>query len=197
VPTSTPDISKTEFVAFMQAYQDMVFSTAVRLLGNETQAEDIAQEVFLKAYERFAQLRDSATAGGWLKTVATNLSLNHLSRYRKRWRLFSELWHESDDEQDSAIEFSDLHPLPDSLLEMLLADQRHALIEQSLQQLPQHQRVPLVLWHFEELSYECIAQRLNISLAKVKVDIYRGRAALAKQLMHSELAPDVSTSRSS
>ena len=75
---------------FMRAYQDMVFSTAARLAGNDAQAEDIAQEVFIKAYENFAHLRESPTAGGWLKTVATNLSLNYLTRYRKRWRLFSE-----------------------------------------------------------------------------------------------------------
>ena len=68
----------------------MVFSTAARLAGNDAQAEDIAQEVFIKAYENFDHLRISATAGGWLKTVATNLSLNYLTRYRKRWRLFSE-----------------------------------------------------------------------------------------------------------
>ena len=74
----------------MHAYQDMVFSTAARLTGNDAQAQDIAQEVFLKAYENFASLRTSPTAGGWLKTVATNLTLNHLSRYRRRWRFFSE-----------------------------------------------------------------------------------------------------------
>ncbi len=57
----------------MRAYQDMVFSTASRLAGNDAQAEDIAQEVFLRAYEHFADLRTSETAGGWLKTVTTNL----------------------------------------------------------------------------------------------------------------------------
>jgi len=73
----------------MQSYQNMVFSTALRLLANQAEAEDVSQEVFLKAYERFAELRDSPTAGGWQKKVATNLSLNHLSRYRSRWSFFS------------------------------------------------------------------------------------------------------------
>ena len=79
----------------MRAYQDMVFSTAVRLTSNPAQAEDISQEVFLRAYESFDNLRSSPKAGGWLKTVATNLTLNHLTRHRKRWRLFSEVF--SDD----------------------------------------------------------------------------------------------------
>ncbi|MEO6035461.1 MAG: sigma-70 family RNA polymerase sigma factor, partial [Verrucomicrobiota bacterium] len=74
-----------QFEMFMRNYQNMVFSTAIRLVGNHAEAEDVAQEVFLKAFERWDQLRDSPTLGGWLKTVATNLSLNHLTRYRSRW----------------------------------------------------------------------------------------------------------------
>ena len=78
-----------QFEAFMRSYQNMVFSTAVRLLANETEAEDVSQEVFVRAYDHFDELRDSPTAGGWLKTVARNLSLNHLTRYRARWSFFS------------------------------------------------------------------------------------------------------------
>ena len=59
---------------------------------------------------------------------------------------------------------------------------RHGLIEEALQRLPDQQRLPLVLYHFEELSYEEIAQQLGVSLAKVKTDIFRARAALAKVL---------------
>ena len=80
-----------QFEAFMRNYQNMVFSTAMRLLANQAEAEDISQEVFLKAYERFSELKDSPTVGGWLRTVARNLSLNHLSRYRSRWTFFSDL----------------------------------------------------------------------------------------------------------
>ena len=81
-----------QFETFMRNYQNMVFSTSMRLLANHAEAEDVSQEVFLKAYERWDHLRDSPTVGGWLKTVATNLSLNHLSRYRARWSFFSELF---------------------------------------------------------------------------------------------------------
>lgn len=162
----------------MRAYQDMVFSTAVRLTGHEAQAEDIAQEVFLRAYENFAQLRASATAGGWLKTVATNLALNHLTRYRKRWRFFTDLRRDDADEDEPEIDF----PVPDTLLDGIDASDRHAMVERALQELPEHQRVPLVLFHFEEMPYEEIARSLKISLSKVKTDILRGRIALARLL---------------
>ena len=94
------------FERFVRDYQDMVFSTAMRLLANEAEAEDIAQEVFLKAYQRFAELRESPTAGGWLKKVATNLSLNHLSRYRARWSFFSELRVGGGGEEGREIEYA-------------------------------------------------------------------------------------------
>lgn len=175
---STDVIRQDEFATFMRAYQDMVFSTAVRLTGNEAQAEDIAQEVFLRAYENFVQLRASATAGGWLKTVATNLSLNHLTRYRKRWRFFSDLGRNEGDDGETQIDV----PVPDTLLDGLEATDRHAVVEKALAELPEHQRVPLVLFHFEEMPYDAIARKLGISLSKVKTDILRGRAALAKRL---------------
>src|SRR5512132_4640309 len=79
------------FEAFVREYQDMVFATALRLLANPAEAEDIAQTVFLRAFERFSAISTSPTAAGWLKTVATNLCLNHLARYRARWQFFSEL----------------------------------------------------------------------------------------------------------
>ena len=167
----------------MRAYQDMVFSTASRLAGNDAQAEDIAQEVFLRAYEHFADLRASDTAGGWLKTVTTNLSINYLNRYRKRWRFFSEMHGAGDDGDTDAPEIE--WEVPDTLLADLSAEQRRAIVDRALHQLPDHQRLPLVLYHFEELSYQEIAEKLHASLTKIKTDIRRGRAALLTLLQNS------------
>src|SRR5258705_11664656 len=94
-----------QFEAFMGNYQNLVFSTAMRLLANQAEAEDISQEVFLKAYQRFSELRDSPTVGGWLRTVATNMSLNHLSRYGARWSFFSDLFHRGSDDEEREIDF--------------------------------------------------------------------------------------------
>jgi RNA polymerase sigma-70 factor (ECF subfamily) len=149
----------------------------VRLLGNDAEAEDISQEVFLKAYERFQDLSQSPTVGGWLKTVTTNLCLNHLTRYRARWRFFSEMLSREDDD-DATMDL----PAPDTINEKLDEADYRRLLEQALQKLPTGQRVPLVLFHFENLSYEEIAAKLRISLSKVKTDIFRGREALRKKL---------------
>lgn len=184
VQTETPGvITPIDFTTFMRNYQDMVFSTAVRLVNNEAQAEDISQEVFLKAYERFEMLQGSPTAGGWLKTVATNLSLNHLSRYRKRWRFFSEFRRDdtAGESDQPEVEFA----APDTFFTGMDAGERREWLGQALEQLPEHQRVPLVLFHFEDMPYDEIAKRLNVSLAKVKTDILRARAALAQVLARS------------
>jgi len=163
----------------MQRYRNMVFSTAMRLLANQTEAEDVSQEVFLRAFEHFAELKDSPTAGGWLKRVATNLSLNHLTRYRARWSFFSEMLPGgSDEESEATVEFA----APDNLGEQLEQADRHELVELALQKLPPAQRVPLVLFHLEGLRYEEIAAKLNVSLGKVKTDIFRAREALRKRL---------------
>ncbi len=161
----------------MQAYQNMVYTTAARLLGSETDAQDIAQEVFLKAFERFADLGQSPTAGGWLKTVTTNLCLNHLSRYRSRWRFFSEM-RSGDDETDFVEEL----PAPDTAKADLENADCRRILEAALQKLPAAQRVPLVLFHFEGMSYEEVAARLKVSLSKIKTDIHRGRSALRRKL---------------
>jgi RNA polymerase sigma-70 factor (ECF subfamily) len=179
----TGNMTPVDFTTFMRNYQDMVYSTAVRLLGNDTHAEDISQEVFLKAYERYDDLSTSPTVGGWLKTVATNLSINHLQRYRKRWRFFSDLVHRDDDGGDGEpVEFA--APDSDFLADLNQGDRRQ-WVERALEELPEHQRVPLVLYHFEEEPYDQIAQRLGVSLSKVKTDILRGRTALAQILMRS------------
>jgi RNA polymerase sigma-70 factor (ECF subfamily) len=168
------------FEAFVRKYQDMVFGTAVRLLGRPAEAEDVAQTVFLKAFQRFHEIGDNPAVAGWLKTVATHACLNHLSRYRARWRLFSELERpDADDAESGPAARLASHSSP--ALEFEHAERRDSL-ERALRSLPDHQRVPLVLFHFEEASYQEIAGLLGISLAKVKTDIHRAREALRKQL---------------
>jgi RNA polymerase sigma-70 factor (ECF subfamily) len=171
------------FEAFVRTYQDMVFATAVRLLGNAAEAEDIAQTVFLRAFQRFDAIAASPAAAGWLKTVTRNACLNHLARYRKRWRFFSEI-ETGGDGSASIAETVAGGELPSFALE---AADEHQRLESALQALPDHQRVPIVLFHLEEMSYQEIADALSISAAKVKTDIHRGREALRKLL-----APDVS-----
>jgi len=168
------------FEAFVRRHQDMVFATAVRLLGNPVEAEDVAQTVFLRAFQRFDQIAPSPAAAGWLKTVTRNLCLNHLSRYRSRWRFFSEL----DRSGPGELESDYVSGVPAELVAAPDTDRadRSKDLERALRRLPDHQRVPLVLFHFEDMNYQDIADVLRVSLGKVKTDIHRGREALKLML---------------
>jgi RNA polymerase sigma-70 factor (ECF subfamily) len=168
-----------QFEAFVRRYQDMVYGTAVRLLGNPAEAEDAAQTVFLKAFQRFDEVGDNPAAPGWLKTATRNACLNYLSRYRARWQFFSEL---TRPDQRGGGDFADSLASPVShALDLEQAEQREEL-ERALRALPDHQRVPLVLFHFEDMDYQQIADTLGASLGKVKTDIHRGREALKRLL---------------
>ncbi|MEJ0008670.1 MAG: sigma-70 family RNA polymerase sigma factor [Steroidobacteraceae bacterium] len=173
---------------FMRDYQDMVFASARRLTASDATAQDITQDVFLKAFEHFADLRERVGAGGWLKTVTLRLSLNHLCRYRKRWRFFSELLPtagsaaDGTGEEGSEAEIEFAVETLDTVFASLADAQRDERVRFSLARLPDAQRVPLVLFHFEDRSYQEIAADLQVSVAKVKTDILRGRLALAKLL---------------
>ena len=172
------------FEAFVRRFQDMVYATALRLLGEPADAEDIAQAVFLRAYRDFEMLRENPAAPGWLKTTTTNLSLNHLTRYRARRQLFSEMDREGEGSEGG---------VPGVLVTSSTEDSegwdpegseawrgRYEEVERALQALPDHQRVPIVLYHFEDRSYQEIAATLGVSLGKVKTDIHRGREALKR-----------------
>jgi RNA polymerase sigma-70 factor (ECF subfamily) len=168
------------FEAFVRRHQDMVFATAVRLLGSPADAEDVAQMVFLRAFQQFDDIGSSEAAPGWLRTVTRNACLNHLSRYRRRWRFFSELGRPVEHDGDTALDAtvaSDSSPA----LELERTDERDRL-ELALRRLPDQQRIPLVLFHFENNSYREIAEALGVSIGKVKTDIHRGREALRQHL---------------
>jgi RNA polymerase sigma-70 factor (ECF subfamily) len=189
-PSTQRTTAAAEFATFMSNHQNMVYTTAVRLVGSDAQAQDISQEVFLKAYERFDQLRGHPAAGGWLRTVATNLSINFIQRYKRRWRFFSESARKDAAGAMRETEFA----APEASNPGSAGADRSEWIERALAGLPDHQRVPLVLFHFENLSYDQIAARLGASLSKIKSDIHRGREALAEILMegedaHASLAP--------
>src|SRR5204863_6334756 len=122
---------------------------------------------------------DNPAAPGWLKATTRNLCLNHLSRYRARWQFFSEL---TPPDKTDGGDYADTLVSPGSpALDLEHAELREEL-ERALRALPDHQRVPLVLFHFDELSYQDIAEALGASVGKVKTDIHRGREALRRLL---------------
>lgn len=172
--------NNTAFESFVEQYQNLVFTVAVRLLQNPSDAQDVAQEVFLRAYREFDMLKDNPSAGGWLRCVARNLCLNYLTRYRARWTVFSDFFHHEDDRSENCEDWISNFAF-ESPSDGPSEDQAH--VQRALMSLPVRQRVPLVLYHYEEMSYEEIAKFLKTSLSRVKTDIHRGREALREKIL--------------
>ncbi len=168
------------FDNFVRDYRRLVFETALRLLGNFTEAQDIAQEVFLRAFQHFSEVGHSPRVGGWLRTVTRHLCLNYLSRYRGRWRFFSELTGpNADDDFEAGLPAADAGDPGD------LTPERKREFQAALAALPPRQRTSLQLFYFEELDYQEIARRLGISLSQVKNNLFRGRRTLRRRLCPS------------
>lgn len=171
---------RDSFEKFLLLHQDRVHATAFRLLGREAEAEDVCQDAFLRAWNHWAELDGNPQAGGWLRTVTRNLCLNHLERYRNRWRFFSELRAADAPEEDNGP--ADHFASPETWEAEVLNHDQQRILADALQNLPTDQRVALVLFHYEDLDYAEIARVLRVHLGKVKTDIHRGRAALLKKL---------------
>ncbi|MCA1817173.1 MAG: sigma-70 family RNA polymerase sigma factor [Acidobacteria bacterium] len=133
-----------------------------------TTAQDIAQDAFLQLHRAGFDSFPAGEARFWLFRVARNMALNELAKRQTRVRLFDKV-------VDS---FRARVPRPDEEFE--LAETRERVAEM-LKLLPEHQRAALLLREQEEMSYREIAQVLDISEAKVKVDIFRARAALRER----------------
>src|SRR5215831_8828437 len=135
------------------------------LLPFSGQAQDIAQEAFLRLYRRGPAEIPPEQIRFWIFRVARNLALNEIKRRNTRaglWRAFEGIFSPSASDPEAALE---------------LAERRN-LVLSMLGALPEHQRAALLLREQEEMSYQEIAIVLDASESKVKVDIFRARKAL-------------------
>ncbi len=172
-------MSDTEqFESFLREHQDKVFATALRILGNEAEARDVAQDAFLRAWRHWGDVSRAGSGGAWVKTVGRNLAINILQRHRARWSTFTDL---APDDPDGPS-FESTLSVPGTQMEQVLGLEQRVVLEAAIAQLPPDQRAALVLYHFEDLDYAEIARELGASLGKVKTDIHRARRALCKRL---------------
>ena len=143
-----------------------MFNVCYRILHERGEAEDLAQEVFIRAYDRIHTFDIEREFGPWIRRVAANLCLNHLEAQK--------LTTELDDERDA-----DPTQRPESVVEL---KERSDQIRGVLASLPAHYRVVVELRHYQELTYEEIAEELKIPLSDVKSHLFRARKILAEKL---------------
>ncbi|RLQ93248.1 RNA polymerase sigma factor SigW [Falsibacillus albus] len=165
------------FSEIVELYKDKVFQICFRILGNRHEAEDIAQEAFLRAYvniESFNQKRKFST---WLFRIATNLCIDRIRKKKPDYYLDAEVAGTEGLNMYSQVAADVVMP-EDELENLELRD----IIQQEILKLPQKYRSVIVLKYIEELSLNEISEILDIPLGTVKTRIHRGREALRKQL---------------
>lgn len=162
----------------MARHGQPLFLYLVRLLGDEAEAEDLAQETFVRAYQHRDRFRPDAKFSTWLYTIATNLG-----RDRLRWRGRHPQISLDAETADGGATLGDTlpasNPGPD---EALQTSERVAAIRRAVAALPEDLRVPLVLAEYENRSQAEIAEILSCSVKAVEMRIYRARQVLRKEL---------------
>ncbi len=175
-------VKQGDMIAFeelVEKYKQPVINLIYRTLPDATEAEDLAQNVFIQVYKSAHRYQVAARFSTWLYTIARNLCLNEIRR-RSRHPADSldEVHSENDDQPARQFEDVKIFTPPDTLLQGELADK----IEEALAELPENQRTAILLCRQDELSYEEIAVILGCSLSATKSLIHRGRETLKQKL---------------
>ena len=153
-------------------YQDRLFNMLVRLVGCEQEARDVAQEAFLQAWQKLSSFRGNAKFTTWLYRVAFNIAISR--RRKAKPALSVERLREEAGEEPAD------HTLqPD---EPLMTQERIAMVERALSELKEEQRFIVTLREMDELSYEEIAEILDVPVGTVRSRLFRARDELRKVL---------------
>jgi len=170
---------QSAFKVLVERYQRRVINVAYRFLGNREDAEDVAQETFLRVYLSAKSYKPKAELFTYLYTIATRLALNRL-RKRKRLRWFSLDQLQEDGEEGVGREFpADLADQPDVSLEQA---EREAVVRRALDALPEAQKTAVILSRYEGLPYKQIAEVMETSVSAVESRLHRAKQTLKKKL---------------
>lgn len=163
------------FRELIERHQDAVIGTVAKMLGNANEAEDIAQQVFLRLWKSRSRYQPSAKFTTFLYTITRNLVFNE-SR-RKSRRKESSL---DQRKEEYELEFP-ANPNQEPDKEHLNAELREA-IDQAIEALPEKQRLAVILRRYQDLPYEEIAEVLGLTVSAVKSQLFRARGSLRESL---------------
>lgn len=172
------------YEAIVRSYEKKVYNLALRMVGNPDDAADMAQETFIKAYKALGSFRSDSKFSVWLYRIATNVCLDFL---RRKSRSNTVSLTADDDDGDAQLDIPDLNGNPEEELSRKLTIDA---VQRGLQTLGEQQRSILVLREINGLSYEKIAQTLDIDIGTVKSRIFRARKRLCAFLIEDGNIPE-------
>jgi len=165
------------FRELVTSYQDMVFNTAIGFLQNSTDAEDIAQEVFIRVYRSIHQFKGDALLSTWIYRITVTQCLDHIrsKKRKKRFGFMNALFGQDNQPLAEPAEFN--HP-------GIQQEQKEeaAILFKMIEQLPENQRIAFILNKVEDLSYRQIADILKTTESAVDSLLQRAKQNLRKKL---------------
>ncbi len=172
------------FVLLLHRYRSPLINFLYRMVRNREQAEDLAQEVFLRVYRAREDYIPSAKFTTWLFRIATNLALNSVrdNRYqRMEISLDAPVTTDAEDGDEKTMDVPEKHP---NIEQHLIEEARRRMIRQAIEKLPDKQRAAVLLHKYQELDYGEIAKILECSESALKSLLFR-----AYETLRVELAP--------
>lgn len=164
------------FEALVNHHAQLVYNLALRTLQNQQEAEDVAQEAFVRAWRGLPRFREQARFQTWLYRIVTNLCYNRLPRLRRELEALPQ------DEVDS---------LPDTqqgVETAVISHQQQQQLQQAIDHLPESYRMLITLRHLQQMSYDEIAAVMDMPLGTVKTGIFRARRQLRQMINDYERA---------
>ncbi len=181
---------RTAFTEEAMQYAPQLYSAALRMTRNSADAEDLVQETFLKAYRSFGSFQEGTNLRAWLFRILTNTFIN---TYRAKQRRPTET--DLDDVEDLYMykRIGALHATSrsaeDQMFDLFTDDE----VKQSLEELPESFRLPVLLADVEGFAYKEIAEMLDIPIGTVMSRLHRGRKAMQKRLFDYAQARGLAT----
>jgi RNA polymerase sigma-70 factor (ECF subfamily) len=163
------------FEQLIERHQALVAGTVARMLGSNSDVEDIAQQVFIRVWKSARRYIPRAKFTTWLLKITRNLVFNELRRSKRHTHISLQ----SEPGAEEVLLKDEKNPAPDA---SLLETELQRAIEEAIIQLPESQRMALVLRRYEQLSYEQIAEVLDLSVPAVKSVLFRARTELRTRL---------------
>lgn len=170
------------FELLLQRYRSPLVNFLYRMVRDREQAEDLAQEVFLRVYRAREEYVPSAKFTTWLFRIATNLALNSVrdNRHRKmEVSIDAPITADAEDGDEKPFEVADKHP---DIEQHLVEEARKKMIRRAIEKLPEKQRAAVLLHKYQELDYGEIAKILSCSESALKSLLFRAYEALRVEL---------------
>ena len=168
---------ETAFRELVERHQNAVVGTVAKMLGDATEAEDIAQRVFLRIWKHAKRWKPDAKFTTYLFTITRNLVYNESRRRSRR----KEVSADERSEERGVEPAADARTEPDA---EALKSEMHDEIDRAIRELPEAQRTAVVLYSYESMPYEEIARVLDVSVSSVKSLLFRARTTLRDKLSH-------------